>query len=72
MRPDSFPANDVSLITNGLIMLVITFGFVWKVRFGIPSIAIQPHKIGKASAKFFLILYFLYIILNYFLNKNYY
>ena len=68
MSPDTFPRNDIPLIANGVIMFLVTLLFVFKVRIGIPALGMQPHKLGKNTARLFLFLYVLFILFNYSLN----
>ncbi|PPR47694.1 MAG: Inner membrane protein YrbG [Alphaproteobacteria bacterium MarineAlpha5_Bin9] len=58
--------NSIILITNIFIMIAVTFIFVFKVRFGLKKLNIQAFHLGKTSGLFFLLLYVLYTIYNYF------
>ena len=69
ISPDTFPKDNMPLIVNGVIMLLVTLLFFFKVRIGIPALGMQPHKIGKNTARLFLSLYALFILFNYFLNQ---
>ena len=65
MNSDSFPSGSNILLINILIMTLITFIFVFKIRFGVGFLNIKPFHLGKRSGLFFLILYAIYIFYNY-------
>ncbi len=65
MNSDSFPSGSNILLMNILIMTLITFIFVFKIRFGFGFLNIKPFHLGKRSGLFFLILYAIYIFYNY-------
>lgn len=67
VKSSAFPVGSAILMTNVIIMLIITFLFVYKVRFGFKLLNIQPFHLGKKSGMIFLILYVIYNLYNYFM-----
>ncbi len=65
LKPGGLPSNSGILLTNIIIMTLVTLLFVYKVRFGFQLLKIKPFHLGKTSGVFFLILYLLYNIYNY-------
>ena len=56
-----------ALIFSFNIMLIVTFIFVYKIRLGLRILNIKPFQLGKKSGIIFLLLYFIFIIYNYFI-----
>ena len=69
MKSGEFPSGSEILMTNIIIMTVITFLFVYKVRFGFKFLNIDAFRLSKNSGILFLILYIIYTLYNY-LNLN--
>ena len=69
MKPEEFPTGSEILMTNIIIMTIITFLFVYKVRFGFKFLNIEAFRLSKNSGILFLILYAIYTLYNY-LNLN--
>ena len=69
MKPEQFPMGSEILMTNIIIMTIITFLFVYKVRFGFKFLNIEAFRLSKNSGILFLILYAIYTLYNY-LNLN--
>ena len=69
MNSGEFPSGSEILMTNIIIMTVITFLFVYKVRFGFKFLNIDAFRLSKNSGILFLILYLIYTLYNY-LNLN--
>tara|TARA_Y100001960_G_C14679651_1_gene830421 strand:- start:199 stop:1173 length:975 start_codon:yes stop_codon:yes gene_type:complete len=67
VKSSAFPSGSGILIINILLMLIITFLFVYKVRFGFKFFNILPFHLGKKSGILFLILYVIYNLYNYFM-----
>ena len=67
VKSSAFPSGSEILITNIVLMLIITFLFVYKVRFGFKFLNITPFHLGKKSGILFLILYVIYNLYNYFM-----
>ena len=65
IQPLSITYSSTILLNNIIIMTVITFLFVYKVRFGLKLINILPFHLGRKSGFLFLILYLIYIFYNY-------
>ena len=65
MRSGEFPIGSEVLMTNIIIMTIITFIFVYKVRIGFKFLNIKAFQLTKNSGIFFLILYVIYILYNY-------
>ena len=65
MKPEQFPMGSEILMTNIIIMTIITFLFVYKVRFGFKFLNIAAFKLSKNSGILFLILYAIYTLYNY-------
>ena len=66
LKPGAIPLDSNVLMINILIMTFVTLLFVYKVRFGFKFLHIKPFYLGNYSGVFFLVLYFLYNIYNYF------
>ena len=54
-----------ALIFSFNIMIIVTFLFVYKIRFGFEILKINPFHLGRKSGTIFLLLYFIFIIYNY-------
>ncbi len=65
MKSGEFPAGSGVLMTNIIIMTIITFLFVYKVRFGVKLLNIKAFQLTKNSGISFLILYAIYTLYNY-------
>ena len=65
MKSGEFPAGSGVLMTNIIIMTIITFLFVYKVRFGVKLLNIKAFQLTKNSGILFLILYAIYTLYNY-------
>ena len=65
MKPKQFPIGSEILMTNIIIMTIITFLFVYKVRFGYKFLNIAAFRLSKNSGILFLILYLIYTLYNY-------
>ena len=65
IRPNSLFSTSTILLNNIVIMTIITFLFVYKVRFGFDFIKIKAFHLGKNSGFFFLLLYIVYLSYNY-------
>ncbi len=65
MKSGEFPAGSGVLMTNIIIMTIVTFLFVYKVRFGVKLLNIKAFQLTKNSGILFLILYAIYTLYNY-------
>ena len=65
MKSEEFPTGSEILMTNVIIMTIITFIFVYKVRFGFKFLNIEAFQLSKNSGILFLILYAIYTLYNY-------
>ena len=65
MKSGEFPAGSGVLMTNIIIMTIITFLFVYKVRFGVKLLNIKAFQLTKNNGISFLILYAIYTLYNY-------
>ena len=65
MKSGEFPAGSGVLMTNIIIMTIVTFLFVYKVRFGVKLLNIKAFQLTKNSGISFLILYAIYTLYNY-------
>ena len=65
MNSNPFPTGSLVLLTNIVIMTIVTIVFVYKVRFGFNLFNIKAFYLGKKSGVIFLILYAIYIYYNY-------
>ena len=59
-------SNELILSFN--IMIFVTFIFVYKIRYGLKILNIESFHLGRKSGTIFLLLYFLFITYNYFIN----
>jgi cation:H+ antiporter len=65
MNPGQFPMGSEILMANIIIMTIITFLFVYKVRFGFRFLNITAFQLSKNSGMLFIILYLIYTLYNY-------
>ena len=65
LKPAGLPTDSGTLLVNISIMTLVTFLFVYKVRFGFQLLKIKPFYLGKSSGILFLTLYLFYNIYNY-------
>lgn len=64
-KPNSIFESSPILLNNIVIMTIITFLFVYKVRFGFNFLKIKPFHLGKVSGLIFIAIYIIYILCNY-------
>ncbi len=65
LKPQTLLIGSNILLINIILMTLVTFLFVYKVRFGFSILNIKPFHLGRTSGVVFLILYFIYTIYNY-------
>tara|TARA_Y100000590_G_scaffold431908_1_gene547203 strand:+ start:14551 stop:15531 length:981 start_codon:yes stop_codon:yes gene_type:complete len=65
LKPANLNLTSETLILNFVIMILVTFIFVYKVRFGLKIINLEPFRLGRNSGIIFLTLYAIYIFYNF-------